>query len=185
MEFFLDRVIRPLVGRLGQPGRRVLLLVLDGMSAAIAAELGEEVRRQWAEYDPLPDASERSPVRRGMAAALPTLTAVSRTSLFAGKLMAGGQVDEKQASPAAPVLGGASAAAFHKDELRGDTAGDPFSPELSEALTDDRYPPWPVVFLDAGSTTDWPASSATRLGGSTRSACSVSCSGLPPPTGWR
>lgn len=138
VETFLDRVIRPLVGRLGQPGRRVLLLVLDGMSAAIATELGDELRRQWAEYDPLSDASERSPVRRGMAAALPTLTAVSRTSLFAGKLMAGSQVDEKRLFPQHRFWGGAPAAAFHKDDLRGETAGDPFSPELSEALTDDR-----------------------------------------------
>ncbi|WP_226962397.1 hypothetical protein [Streptomyces sp. C8S0] len=66
------------------------------MSAAIANELGEELRRSWAEYDPLP---EGAPLRRAMAAALPTVTAVSRTSLFAGTLTKGTQADEKRLFP--------------------------------------------------------------------------------------
>ncbi len=66
VETFLDRVAGPLVRRGEQ--RRVLLLVLDGMSAAIANELGEELRRSWAEYDPLP---EGAPLRRAMARPCP------------------------------------------------------------------------------------------------------------------
>lgn len=76
VETFLDRVVGPLVRR-GEE-RRTLMLVLDGMSAAIANELGEELRRSWAEFDPLPEGD--TPYRRAMAAALPTVTAVSRTS---------------------------------------------------------------------------------------------------------
>ncbi|GAA0974056.1 BREX-2 system phosphatase PglZ [Acrocarpospora macrocephala] len=136
VESFLVRVVRPLVTL--RAGRRILLLVLDGMSAAIAAELSEEMRRHWAEYDPIPDIESAPARRRGMAAAIPTLTTVSRTSLFAGKLSKGGQVDEKRHFPTHRFWGGAPAAVFHKDDLRGDTVGDPFGPELTEALADQR-----------------------------------------------
>ncbi|MFI8068875.1 BREX-2 system phosphatase PglZ [Streptomyces sp. NPDC086033] len=133
VETFLDRVVGPVVRR--EAERRVLLLVLDGMSAAIANELGEELRRSWAEFDPL---SEGEPHRRAMAAALPTVTAVSRTSLFSGTLMKGTQADEKRLFPALKLWGGAPAAVFHKDDLRTETAGDTFGPALTEALADGR-----------------------------------------------
>ncbi|WP_328839570.1 BREX-2 system phosphatase PglZ [Streptomyces europaeiscabiei] len=133
VETFLDRVVGPVVRR-GEE-RRVLLLVLDGMSAAIANELGEELRRSWAEFDPL---AEDTPRRRAMAAALPTVTAVSRTSLFAGTLMKGTQADEKRIFPTLKLWSGAPAAVFHKDDLRTETAGDTFGPALTEALTDGR-----------------------------------------------
>jgi hypothetical protein len=134
VETFLNRVVGPIVRR-GEE-RRALLLVLDGMSAAIANELGEELRRSWAEFDPLPEGD--APHRRAMAAALPTVTAVSRTSLFAGTLMKGTQADEKRLFPALKLWGGASAAVFHKDDLRTETAGDTFGPALTEALGDGR-----------------------------------------------
>ncbi|MCM1969430.1 BREX-2 system phosphatase PglZ [Streptomyces sp. G1] len=134
VESFLDRVVSPVVAC---PGRRVLLLLVDGMSAAIAAELGEELRGQWAEFDPLPDSTE-APVRRAVAAALPTLTAVSRTSLFAGTLMRGDQSDEKRLFPQHPCWNGAPSAVFHKDDLRGPDTGSPFSTALTEALADER-----------------------------------------------
>ncbi|MFF8102842.1 BREX-2 system phosphatase PglZ [Streptomyces sp. NPDC016640] len=134
VETFLDRVVGPIVRR-GEE-RRVLLLVLDGMSAAIANELGEELRRSWAEFDPLPEGG--TPYRRAMAAALPTVTAVSRTSLFAGTLRKGTQADEKRLFPVLKLWGGAPAAVFHKDDLRTETAGETFGPALTEALTDGR-----------------------------------------------
>lgn len=133
VETFLERVVRPVVR--GAAERRVLLIVLDGMSAAIATELGEELRASWAEFDPV---DEGAPRRRAMAAALPTLTSVSRTSLFAGKLTQGSQNDEARLFPALPFWGGAPAAVFHKDDLRADSAGDTFGPELTEALMDGR-----------------------------------------------
>jgi hypothetical protein len=134
VETFLDRVVGPVVRR-GEE-RRALLLVLDGMSAAIANELGEELRRSWAEFDPLPEGE--SPHRRAMAAVLPTVTAVSRTSLFAGTLTRGTQADEKRLFPALKLWGGAPAAVFHKDDLRTETAGDTFGTALTEALVDGR-----------------------------------------------
>ncbi|MFS0693576.1 BREX-2 system phosphatase PglZ [Streptomyces nitrosporeus] len=134
VESLLARVVAPVAA---EPGRRVLLLLLDGMSAAIAAELGQELRRQWAEFDPLPGA-HGAPVRRAVAAALPTLTAVSRTSLFTGTLMKGDQNDEKRLFPQHPCWQGAPAAVFHKDDLRGPDTGSPFSTVLGEALADER-----------------------------------------------
>lgn len=134
VETFLDRVVGPVVKR--EEERRVLLLVLDGMSAAIANELGEELRHSWAEFDPLPEGS--APHRRAMAAALPTVTAVSRTSLFTGTLRKGTQADEKRLFPTLKLWGGAPASVFHKDDLRTATAGETFGPELTEALADGR-----------------------------------------------
>ncbi|GLU49010.1 BREX-2 system phosphatase PglZ [Nocardiopsis ansamitocini] len=134
VESFLDRVVAPVVA---DPGRRVLLLLVDGMSAAIAAELGEELRGQWSEFDPVTDATG-TPVRRAVAAALPTLTTVSRTSLFAGALLKGDQSDEKRLFPRHSCWKGAPAAVFHKDDLRGPDTGSPFSTALGEALIDGR-----------------------------------------------
>ncbi|MGW5396850.1 BREX-2 system phosphatase PglZ [Streptomyces sp. NPDC003952] len=133
VETFLDRVVKPLVR--GGTDRRVLLLVLDGMSVPIASELGEELRTSWAEFDPL---DEGAPRRRAMAAALPTLTTVCRTSLFAGRLTKGTQAEEKKLFPAHAFWGGAPAAVFHKDELRAEGSGDTFGPALTEALGDGR-----------------------------------------------
>ncbi|MER7685220.1 BREX-2 system phosphatase PglZ [Streptomyces sp. NPDC097610] len=134
VETFLPEVVAPVV-KAGE--RRVLLLVLDGMSAAIAAELGEQLRDHWAEYDPLPGAKD-TPRRRAMAAALPTVTAVSRTSLFAARLMKGTQADEKRLFPGHRFWGGEDVAVFHKDDLRAGSSGEPFGPELHDALVGDR-----------------------------------------------
>jgi hypothetical protein len=133
VEDFLERVVKPVVR--GPGHRRVLLLVLDGMSAAIATELSEELRASWAEFDPVESGTPR---RRAMAAALPTLTSVSRTSLLAGRLMQGSQKDEAQLFPRLPLWGGAPAAVFHKDDLRAESAGNTFGPALTEALNDGR-----------------------------------------------
>lgn len=135
VETFLKRIVAPIVR--GPNARRVMLIVIDGMSAAIANELGEQLRAGWAEYDPLPATEDsRAPRRRGMAAALPTLTTVSRTSLFAGRLMRGTQADEKRLFPTHRFWAGIPAAAFHKDDLRGETTGDPFGPALAAAIGD-------------------------------------------------
>ncbi|MFI6583524.1 BREX-2 system phosphatase PglZ [Embleya sp. NPDC050493] len=134
VESFLSRVIAP-AAEAGE--HRVLLVVLDGMSAAIAAELGEELRRDWAEFDPLPGVKD-APRRRGMVAALPTVTAVSRTSLFAGRLLAGSQREERALVGEHAFWGGRKMAVFHKDDLRAETGGDVFGPKLDEALAAGR-----------------------------------------------
>ncbi|WP_282783322.1 BREX-2 system phosphatase PglZ [Nocardia sp. CC201C] len=126
VESFLHRVVRPLAA-----AHRVLLLVVDGMSAAIATELAGELRSAFAEYDPLPGAG--TPYRRSMAAALPSVTAVSRTSLFAGQLMKGDQKVEERVFPAHRFWGAKQAEVFHKNDLRSEP-GDRFGADLHAAL---------------------------------------------------
>ncbi|MFE3545559.1 BREX-2 system phosphatase PglZ [Nocardia sp. NPDC059177] len=128
VETFLHRVVRPLAA-----DHRVLLIVVDGMSAAIATELAGELRSSFSEFDPLPGTS--APRRRCMAAALPSLTAVSRTSLFAGKLMKGDQKTEKKLFREHSFWGARRAEVFHKDNLRSQ-AGDRFGTDLTQALAD-------------------------------------------------
>jgi hypothetical protein len=126
VESFLDRVVAPIAGQ-----RRVLLIVLDGMSAAIATAIGDQLSTGWSEYDPVPD--EREARRRAMAAALPSWTTVSRTSLFAGRLIQGDQNDERRLFPQHRFWGGKTAAVFHKSDLRAE-AGHPFGTDLTAAL---------------------------------------------------
>ncbi|MFB7323822.1 BREX-2 system phosphatase PglZ [Streptomyces sp. NPDC056190] len=136
VESFLDRIAAPISQ--DKDRRRLLILVVDGMTAAIAAELGQELRERFSEYDPLPGAEGR-PRRRAVAAALPSVTAVSRTSLFAGRLLRGGQADEKRLFAQHPFAGpGRTAAVFHKDDLRAERTGSPFSAPLEAALRDGR-----------------------------------------------
>ncbi|WP_216911118.1 BREX-2 system phosphatase PglZ [Nocardia noduli] len=128
VETFLHRVVRPLAA-----DHRVLLVIVDGMSAAIATQLAGELRGSFGEYDPLPGSGE--PYRRCMAAALPSLTAVSRTSLFAGKLMKGDQKTEQRLFPQHPFWGAKRAAVFHKNDLRS-RPGERFGADLGAALAD-------------------------------------------------
>lgn len=130
VENLLPRVVEPLL----RADRRVLLVVLDGMSAAVAIQLADELSQHWVEYDPLsgPEAGRR----RGVVAALPTLTAVSRTSLFAGALRSGTQENEKRFF--AGGRWGKDAKIFHKGPARGG-AGETFAGELADAVADSGY----------------------------------------------
>lgn len=104
----------------------VLLIVLDGMSFATATELAAELPELgWSEL------VRSKSLRRGAAVAvLPTITAYSRTSLFAGELLAGNQQTEKARFAAA--VGGV---VFHKDDLRSD-AGHALPSAVSTAIVD-------------------------------------------------
>ncbi|MET8217096.1 BREX-2 system phosphatase PglZ [Streptomyces hirsutus] len=138
VEDFARRVLAPVVkpARSSSTGSPPLLLVvLDGASAAVAAALAEQLRtRSWAEYDPVADtAGDRR--RRGMLAALPTITRASRGSLFAGELTEIDQQEERRRFAAHRFWGGADVRLFHKADLRGD-AGHALGSELAEALAD-------------------------------------------------
>ncbi|MGW5555609.1 BREX-2 system phosphatase PglZ [Micromonospora sp. NPDC003944] len=125
VENLLPRVVDPLI----RAGRSVLLAVLDGMSAAIAVQLADELAPHWVEYDPL--AGSGSARRRGIVAALPTLTAVSRTSLFAGALRSGNQDLERRLF--AEGRWGRGSRIFHKGPARGG-AGEVIATELTDAV---------------------------------------------------
>jgi hypothetical protein len=70
----------------------LLLIVIDGMSYAVFRELAEDIlHRGWVE---LSNAEANLP--RPVISGLPSITAVSRTSLFAGKLARGVSANEVQ-----------------------------------------------------------------------------------------
>jgi hypothetical protein len=134
VESVLPRVVAPLVVGGKRPA---LLLVLDGMSAAVAVELAEELSEQrWDEYDPLGDSEpEQQARRRAVVAALPTVTTVSRMSLFAAELRQGGQDEERMAFEGHRLWRGRKVCLFHGDAVRG-RAGEVLADELQQALAD-------------------------------------------------
>ena len=105
-ENVLDRVARPLAER-----RAPLVIVVDGMSAAVACELAEEITgsRIWTEI------GRHSDGREGALAVLPSATTFSRTSLLCGLLRSGSQVQERAGFTA--FWQGRKALLFHKGGL--------------------------------------------------------------------
>jgi len=132
VEEVLDRVVAPIAEQ-----RRVLLLVLDGMSHRVACELMEDiVARGWIELRP-----PGQPTRTLVVSALPSVTSYSRTSLLSGKLAKGAGSDEAKAFPAHAGLVGASPRSgapmlFHKGGLKDPHGG--LAAELRSELAGDR-----------------------------------------------
>ncbi|MFE3599055.1 BREX-2 system phosphatase PglZ [Streptomyces sp. NPDC059142] len=135
VESFAARVLAPVV-KPPRTGRHPLLfLLLDGASAAITADLAEQLRaRAWVEHDPVVDVPG-PPYRRAMTSALPSITTVSRGSLFAGELVEVTQGEERGRFASHHFWNGATVRLFHKAGLRGE-AGAPLGAELGEALAD-------------------------------------------------
>lgn len=107
-ENLLERVARPVADR-----RPPLIIVLDGMSAAVACELAEDIvsTRRWIE------AGRHDDGREPAIATIPSVTRFSRTSLLCGTLRGGGQTEEKAGF--ATFWRGRPSVLFHKGELRG------------------------------------------------------------------
>lgn len=148
IERVLDEVVVPLAD--ADP---VLLLVLDGMSAAVFRELIEDVtRRGWTEL------VAEEPRRNGpVVAAIPTVTEVSRASLLCGRLVRGDAACEKQGFAAHAGLRAISdkkeskpPVVFHKDEISRGGAG--LLPEVTAVLAD---PDRRVVGVVVNAVDDW------------------------------
>ncbi len=77
----------------------VLLLVLDGMSAAVGHRDRARHCRRARRAAGRRRCSERTPAGAGALAVLPTLTEVSRASLLCGELRRGGQEAEQRGYP--------------------------------------------------------------------------------------
>jgi hypothetical protein len=123
VESAVARVLKPLA----TAGNRLLVIVVDGMSTAVAAELADEaLALAWFEAVPEADGA-----RTAILAALPTLTTYSRTSLFAGRLIQGGQSEERAGF--ATLTGGL---VFHKADLIG-AAGQALPGAVLEAIRSD------------------------------------------------
>ena len=106
VENVLDRVARPLAAR-----RPPVIVVLDGMTAAIGAQLAGDLADGggWLEAGRHPDGREPA------LATVPSVTSVSRTSLLTGTLQVGGQAEERTGFAA--FWGKQPAALFHKADL--------------------------------------------------------------------
>ena len=151
----VERLLADAVEPLARAGRRVLLLVLDGMSTGAARELlGDAAAKGWVEHR----LARRTPV----VAVLPSVTRVSRTSLLCGRLADGDQNAEKAAwaERGRPL--------FHKAEIVARAAGDVFSPTVREAVDG----PVPIVgavvntiddTLDKGGRSPWTLAAVDRL----------------------
>lgn len=119
LEEVRERVVVPIA-----KAERALVVVVDGMSAAVACEIVDSgLTRTWTELLPA------NAVRRAVGlAVLPSMTTYSRTSLFAGSLQAGTQDAEKKRWR--DDLG---AAIYHKEQLQTD-AGAMLPAALIDAL---------------------------------------------------
>jgi PglZ domain len=152
VEDVLETVVRPILTH----GRRVLLLILDGVSVAAATELGESLTRSgaWMEL------TRAGQARVGVLAALPTVTEVSRASLLAGRLTTGQQREERAAFaerfPDAVLLHkaalrGGAGAALDSDVV--DAVGDAFIPLVAAVINTiddalDRSDPGTIVWSE-------------------------------------
>lgn len=127
VEDVLDRVVDPIIAT----GRRVLLLVMDGMSVAAATEFGEALTRSGVWLELTRDGGSRS----GVLAALPTVTEVSRYSLLTGQIGVG----DRQAERAAFSRRYPRGVLLHKADLRA-ASGASLDPDVRSALEDPGTP---------------------------------------------
>ncbi|MFE4213604.1 BREX-2 system phosphatase PglZ [Streptomyces sp. NPDC056844] len=131
VENVLDAAARPLLA-----GGAPLVLVLDGMSSSVAAQLGEEAERDgWREIVPRP-AAGGTPTRLAAVSALPSVTRTSRVSLLTGTAAQGGQSTEASGFAAFWRKQRTDAVLFHKASIGGD-AGHFLAQELTAALASD------------------------------------------------
>lgn len=113
-----------------------LFLLLDGMATGVATEVITDVvartRDGWVEAL-LPGTTTRATA----LAVLPTLTGVSRTSLFCGELRTGSQDTEQKGFAALTSAAGVTASpVFHKKPLESSRLGFAVADEVGAALDD-------------------------------------------------
>lgn len=148
VERVLPEVVVPLSKQ--QPA---LMLVIDGLSVAVAADLAADAARiGWVEYA-VPGHSRRA----GALAVLPTLTEFSRCSLLSGELRSGAEDAErrgfaelvKKAALGAPDAGDrADVPLFHKKELDTAPHGQALAPQIQTAIADTDNRPLVAAVLN-------------------------------------
>ncbi|AXB48373.1 alkaline phosphatase [Amycolatopsis albispora] len=126
IEDVLDTVVRPVASR-----RTPLVIVLDGMTTAIGAAIGEETAAGgWRE------ASPRQGERVAAVTVFPSVTRAGRASLLSGVPSVGDQSVERAGFAAFWRKHRREAALFHKNDLAGE-AGQRLSERLLTALAGD------------------------------------------------
>jgi len=128
----------------------ILVLLVDGLSYPIFRELIDDAQRQgWNEV--LPPGAEHSVL--GLAT-IPSITEISRTSLFCGHLTQGQAANEKTgftnhpalAAIAPPGRGNARAVLFHKGDLTAGGDGSSLSDVVRDAIASRERKVVGVVF---------------------------------------
>ena len=127
----IEQVLEEVAVPLPAVGPAPLVVVVDGMSAAVAAELGEQLaERAWIEVT-------REPGRRSAAVAtVPSVTRASRASLLTGRACTGDQASEIEGFTAFWRRHRRRALLVHKADIAG-PAGRRLSEPLAEALADE------------------------------------------------
>jgi hypothetical protein len=131
--------------------RPLLLLIIDGMSYSVFRELSDDLRDHgWLERTDCPGQAMPS-----LVSTLPSVTEMSRASLFAGTLMRGNSATEKQsfarqADLVAASRSGSPPLLFHKGELTEASATD-LSQAVREAI---RNAPQKVVAVVLNAVDD-------------------------------
>jgi hypothetical protein len=122
VENLLERIARAVAAK-----RLPVIVVLDGMSVAVGTELADELTRRgtWLEAGRQPDG--REPV----LATVPSITSISRTSLFTGTLRSGAQAEERAGFT--QFWGRHKSVLFHKGDLAPDP-GRPLADQVREAI---------------------------------------------------
>lgn len=124
VENLLERIARPVAAK-----RLPVIVVLDGMSVAVATELAGELtaRGKWFE------AGRQQSGREPVLATVPSVTSISRASLLTGTLRSGGQAEEQAGF--AQFWGRYKTALFHKGDLTPDP-GKPIADQVRDAILD-------------------------------------------------
>jgi hypothetical protein len=123
VENLQTRIARPVADK-----RSPVIVVLDGMTAAIAAQLAGELtgRGGWLEV------GRRQDGREPALATVPSVTGFSRASLLSGALVTGGQ--DRERSGFAAFWGRRKSALFHKADLVPEP-GRPLAAAVSKVIT--------------------------------------------------
>ncbi|MGI5232536.1 BREX-2 system phosphatase PglZ [Actinoallomurus sp. CA-142502] len=127
IEEVLAQVAVPLAGV-----RAPLIVVLDGMSGAVATQLGEQLTRQgWIEATAAPGG------RRAAVSMIPSVTTASRASLLSGKPVSGGQTLETEGFTTFWARHRHEALLVHKSDIPG-AAGRRLAQPLLDALAGEQ-----------------------------------------------
>lgn len=126
IEDVLDKIVRPLASS------APMVVVLDGMSSAVAVELGTELTRAgWLE------GSLATGARVAAVATIPSVTMASRASLLCGKTATGSQPVERAGFEAFWKQHGTSAELLHSAGIGG-AGGHRLSAPLLEAISNPK-----------------------------------------------
>lgn len=130
----IEDVLAKVVVPLAKQPLPVLMIVADGMSAAVATEIVDDVERR---YDTWLECLQQGRTRRSVVvSALPSLTEVSRCSLLSGALATGQQDAERSGFSSFMRAHGLTSALFHKLSLEASGAGFALSPDVGAAVDD-------------------------------------------------